>query len=72
MAGFGNRDKSREERKSTAAGILLSSDKKRRAEVFAELGLLRFENAKPSFPKGKRSDLSLSAIYRAVCALKER
>lgn len=42
------------------------------AEVFAELGLLRFENAKPSFPKGKRSDLSLSAIYRAVCALKER
>lgn len=42
------------------------------AEVFAELGLIRFENGKPSFPKGKRSELGLSAIYRAVCALKEK
>lgn len=42
------------------------------AEVFAELGLVRFEGGKPSFPKGKRAELGQSAIYRAVCALKER
>ena len=42
------------------------------AEVFAELGLLRFENGGIAFPKGKRSELGLSALYRAVCALKER
>ena len=42
------------------------------AEVFAELGLLRFESGGIAFPKGKRSELGLSALYRAVCALKER
>ncbi len=42
------------------------------AEVFAELGLIRFEGGAPSFPRGKRSELGRSAIYRAVCALKER
>lgn len=42
------------------------------AEVFAELGLLRFEGGKPAFPKGRRAELTHSALYRAVCALKER
>ena len=42
------------------------------AEVFAELGLLRFENGKPALAKNKKSDLSLSALYNAVCALKQR
>ena len=41
------------------------------AEVFAELGLIRFENGKISLPKGRRAELSASALYRAVCALKE-
>ena len=42
------------------------------AEVFAELGLIRFGGGKMSVVKNRKSDLALSAIYRSVCALKER
>ena len=40
------------------------------AEVFAELGLLRFAGGRALLPKGRRAELSDSAIYRAVSALK--
>lgn len=41
------------------------------AEVFLELGLLRPVKGGYAAVKGKKTDLRLSAIYRAVCALKE-
>ena len=40
-------------------------------EVFAELGLLRFDRGSMTAVSGKRSELGRSQIYRAVCALKE-
>lgn len=42
------------------------------AEVFCELGLLRFERGRLAVVRGKRSELSRSHIYSAVCALKEK
>ena len=42
------------------------------AEVFCELGLLRFAGGALTAVGGKRSDLNKSALYRAVCTLKER
>ncbi len=41
------------------------------AEVFSELGLIRFGNGMAYAVNGKRSDLKLSKLYCAVCALKE-
>lgn len=41
-------------------------------EVFAELGLLRFEKGRICAERGKRTELSRSALYAAVCALKEK
>lgn len=40
-------------------------------EVFAELGLFRFDRGALIAVPGKRSELGRSQIYRAVCALKE-
>lgn len=41
-------------------------------EVFCELGLLRFGGGCLSAVSGKKSDLSNSRLYRAVCAIKEK
>ncbi len=41
-------------------------------EVFVELGLLRFERGRLVAVRGKKSDLSRSALYTAVCRWKER
>ena len=41
-------------------------------EVFLELGFARFEGGRLVFPARKKTELGRSAIYRAVCALKER
>lgn len=40
-------------------------------EVFAELGLMRFERGGVYAAHGKKTELQASALYRAVCALKE-
>ncbi len=40
------------------------------AEVFSELGLLKFINGKVSFVTGKKTDLNKSCLYNAVCELK--
>ena len=41
-------------------------------EVFAELGLVRFERGRVNIARGKKTDLNASALYRAVCALKDK
>ena len=41
-------------------------------EVFAELGLLRFERGRLVAVRGKKSDLARSALYTAVCKWKEK
>lgn len=41
-------------------------------EVFCELGLLRFERGRLVPVRGKKSELTRSDIYNAVCALKEK
>ena len=41
-------------------------------EVFLELRFARFEGGRLVFPARKKTELGRSAIYRAVCALKER
>lgn len=40
-------------------------------EVFAELGLVRFERGGVYAAHGKKTELQASALYRAVCAIKE-
>lgn len=40
-------------------------------EVFAELGLIRFERGAVTVSRGKKTELQRSKLYRAVCALQD-